>query len=45
VIQEVIAVAAHVVHHARQTLLDFGHHCPVYTVFERTWRAWNGAPA
>ena len=45
VIQEMIAVAARVVHHARRTILDFGSHCPAYTVFERTWRAWHSALA
>jgi hypothetical protein len=45
VIQELIAVAAQVVRHARRTILDFGVHCPAFTVFERTWRAWHVAPA
>lgn len=45
VIQEIINVAAHIVQHARRTILDFGHHCPVYRVFERTWRAWHATPA
>jgi hypothetical protein len=45
VIQELIAVAAQVVRHARRTILDFGVHCPAFTVFERTWRAWHVASA
>lgn len=45
VIQEIITVAAHIVQHAHRSILDFGTHCPVYPVFERTWRAWHSAPA
>ena len=44
VIQEMIAVAARVIHHARRTILDFGVHCPAFAAFQRTWHDWHTAP-
>jgi hypothetical protein len=45
VIQELIAVAARVVRHARRIILDFGAHCPAFVVFDRTWQHWQAAPS
>ena len=43
VIQEIINVSAKVVVHARQHILNFGRHCPVFTVFERLYGQWSTA--
>jgi hypothetical protein len=43
VIQELITVSAKLVAHARQTLLNFGRHCPALVVFNRLYDAWSTA--
>ena len=43
VIQELIYVSAKVVRHARSRLLNFGRHCPVFTVFARLHGLWSTA--
>lgn len=44
VIQDLLCVAAHVVHHARQCYLDLGQRSPVHTVFARTYRGFCTVP-
>jgi len=43
VIQELITVSAKLVAHARQTLLNFGRHCPAFVVFHRLYDDWSTA--
>jgi hypothetical protein len=43
VIQELITVSAKWVKHARQTILNFGRHCPAFVVFNRLYEEWSTA--
>lgn len=43
VIQELITVSAKCVRHARQTVLNFGRHCPAFVVFNRLYGEWSTA--
>jgi len=43
VLQELIFVSAKLVAHARQKVLNFGRHCPAFTVFERLYLQWSSA--
>ena len=43
VIQELIYVSAKVVAHARSKILNFGRHCPAFTVFDRLYGQWSTA--
>jgi hypothetical protein len=43
VIQELITVSAKCVRHARQTVLNFGRHCPAFVVFNRLYGEWSRA--
>lgn len=43
-IQALLCVAAQMVHHARRWWLDLGAHCPVASVFARTYQGWSAAP-
>lgn len=44
VIQTLLCVAAHLVHHARQCYLDLGKQSPVHAVFARLYRDFCAAP-
>lgn len=43
VIQELICVSAKIATHARSVILNFGRHCPAFTVFERLYGQWSTA--
>jgi hypothetical protein len=43
VIQEIINVSAKVVVHARKRILNFGRHCPAFSVFQRLHGQWSTA--
>lgn len=43
VMQEIIYLSAKVVTHARKKILNFGRHCPAFTVFKRLYDQWSTA--